>query len=204
MSRDELEARLRTEAFRLLVARGELVSEEELASLVGIEVGQVGAGLDALAAAGRIRRDDSGGVIASAGLSIVPDRHEILLGTRRFWTWCAYDFLGIFGALAASGRARSPSPGGGVIEVDFEQGRPVGTSAVLFRPDEELRSRCENVYEEWCPNSNLFPSEDEARSWAEEHDIQGRVMGLDEASDLGTADWADVVAAESVPSSRTQ
>ena len=32
MSRDELEARLRTEAFRLLLARAEPVSQEALAS----------------------------------------------------------------------------------------------------------------------------------------------------------------------------
>lgn len=204
MSGAELETRLRSEAFRLLLARGEPVSEQELARAVGIEAGQVSHELAALVAAGRIRRDDAGRLIASAGLSIVPDRHEMLLGTRRFWTWCAYDFLGIFGALAASGRALSPSPSGGVIEVDFEQGRPVGAGAVLFRPDDDLRSRCENVYEEWCPNSNLFLSEDDARSWAGAHEIPGRVMSLDEASDLGTADWAAVIAAESAPPSPAQ
>ena len=66
-------------------------------------------------------------------------------------------------------------------------------SAVLLRPDEELTDCCENVYEEWCPNSNLFADAQRANQWAEQHGLRGRVMGLEEASDLGTADWADVI-----------
>ena len=63
---------------------------------------------------------------------------------------------GIFGALKASGSALSPSPGGRTIEVQFDRGHPVNSDALLFRPDDELMSCCENVYEEWCPNSNLL------------------------------------------------
>jgi hypothetical protein len=65
--------------------------------------------------------------------------------------------------------------------------------AVLFRPDDELMSCCENVYREWCPNSNLFRDADQAKRWADERGVRGRVMDLDEASDLGTRAWADVV-----------
>ncbi len=65
--------------------------------------------------------------------------------------------------------------------------------AVLFRPDEELMSCCENVYEEWCPSSNLFADVDYANRWAEQRGLRGRVLSLEEASDLGTADWADVI-----------
>ncbi|PZS00154.1 MAG: hypothetical protein DLM67_02200 [Candidatus Nephthysia bennettiae] len=32
---------------------------------------------------GRIRRDEAGGVVGSAGLSVIPDRHEIELGPSR-------------------------------------------------------------------------------------------------------------------------
>jgi len=54
-------------------------------------------------------------------------------------------------------------------------------------------SCCENVYEEWCPNSNLFADADQANRWAEKRGMRGRVMELEEASDLGTPDWAEVV-----------
>jgi alkylmercury lyase len=187
------EARIRRVAFRLLLAESEPIAVEQLSAATGIELERLRPLLDELAMAGRIRRDESGRVIGSAGLSIIPDRHEIELDGRRFWTWCAYDILGIFGALGASGHAFSPSPGGPVIELRFARGRPLDSHAVLFRPDEELMTCCENVYEEWCPNSNLFADPEQANRWAVQRDIRGRILDLDEASDLGTKDWAEAV-----------
>jgi Alkylmercury lyase/DprA winged helix domain len=187
------EARIRRVAFRLLLAESEPIAVEQLSAATGIELERLRPLLDELAMAGRIRRDESGRVVGSAGLSIIPDRHEIELDGRRFWTWCAYDILGIFGALGASGRAFSPSPGGPVIELRFARGRPLDNHAVLFRPDEELMTCCENVYEEWCPNSNLFADPEQANRWAVQRDIRGRILDLDEASDLGTKDWAEAV-----------
>jgi len=184
---------IRRAAFRLLLAHSEPIDLERLVAATDINSEGLSAQLDELDAAGRIRRDQSGRVVGSAGLSVTPDRHAIELDGRKFWTWCAYDILGIFGALGASGSALSPSPGGHTIEVRFQQGRPVDNHAVLFRPDDELMTCCENVYEEWCPNSNLFADAAEATTWAEQRGMRGRIMDLDEASDLGTRDWADVV-----------
>jgi alkylmercury lyase len=126
----------------------------------------------------------------SAGLSIIPDRHEIELDGRRFWTWCAYDILGIVGALRADGTAHSRSPATGAsLEVGFRQGRPEPTSLVLFRPDDNYKSCCANVYEDWCPNSNFFASRESASAWAAARGIPGRVMDLAEAANLATANW---------------
>ena len=47
------------------------------------------------------------------GLRVTKDRDEIELDGRCFWTWCAYDILGIFGALKASGSALSPARAAG-------------------------------------------------------------------------------------------
>ena len=187
------EALIRRMAFRLLVSRSEPIGVDQLSAVTAIKTDRLSRLLDELDRAGRIRRDEEGRVVGSAGLSVIPDRHEIELEGRKFWTWCAYDILGIFGALGASGRALSPSPGGQAIEVQFERGRPAGNHAVLFRPDEELIACCENVYEEWCPNSNLFADALQATQWAAKRHIRGRVMELDEASELGTRDWADVI-----------
>ncbi len=141
-----------------------------------------------------MRRNTKGEVVGSGGLSVIPDRHEIELDGRRLWTWCAYDILGIFGALGASGFALSPSPPHGkTIVLRFVQGRPEPSEVVLFRPDEDLISSCENVYEQWCPNSNLFASRELAAQWADQQGLPGRVLDLDEASDLATEAWRDVV-----------
>jgi alkylmercury lyase len=189
----DVEALIRATAFRLLLANGVPINGVELAAATGIRVEKLDEHLDDLHRAGRIRRDVAGRVIGSAGLSVTKERHEIELGGRRFWAWCAYDILGIFGALGANGRALSPNPDGQTIEVQFERGRPVNSNAVLFRPDGELMSRCENVYLEWCPNSNLFADAERAKAWAVRRVINGRVMDLSEASTLGADDWAEVV-----------
>jgi alkylmercury lyase len=188
------QALVRTAAFRLLLSGAAPLGVEELTAKTGIRLERLSGLLDELDGAGRIRRNAAGEVVGSAGLSVVPDRHEIELNGRRFWTWCAYDILGIFGALGANGRASSPSPADGErIVVDFRQGRPMKLEVVLFRPDEELMDCCDNVYEEWCPNSNLFASPELATQWAEQHTMRGRVLDLDEASDLATKDWGDVI-----------
>lgn len=189
----DVEAFIRRAAFRLLLAHGAAITGEELAAATGIQRERLDEHLDDLHRAGRVRSDEAGRVTGSAGLSVTRDRHEIELDGRRFWTWSAYDILGIFGALGANGRALSPSPDGQTIEVRFERGRPVSSNAVLFRPDDNLMSCCENVYEEWCPNSNLFMDAERANTWADQRGISGRVMILAEASKLGADDWADVV-----------
>ncbi len=190
----ESQSLVRTAAFRLLLSSAEPIGVEELAAKTGIRLERLSGLLDELDGAGRIRRNAAGQVVGSAGLSVVPDRHEIELDGRRFWTWCAYDILGIFGALGSRGQALSPSPpDGDQIVVDFAGGRPQKNDAVLFRPDEELTSCCENVYEEWCPNSNLFASPELATRWADQHGMRGRIFDLDEASDVATKDWSDVI-----------
>jgi alkylmercury lyase len=162
--------------------------------VVPADIGLPPAAVEELRAEGRLRVDGAGAITGSAGLSVAPDRHEIVLDGHRLWTWCAYDILGIFGALAASGRSRSPSPGGGAIDLTFDSGRPqAAPGVVLFRPPESEMACCRNVYEEWCPNSNLFESEAAALAWSAERAVAGRVLGLDEAADLATAAWRDVV-----------
>ena len=187
---------LRAVAFQHLIRDSQPVTPEQLAEAGGFDLERTTSMLEELDRAGRIRRDGTGRVVGSAGLSVIPDRHQIELNGRTFWTWCAYDILGIFGALRADGDARSPSPPDlTVIELRFLGGRPRHADAVLFRPAEDLMSRCNNVYEEWCPNSNLFASRKLAQAWADEHQLAGRVLSLEEASALATQEWRDVVGA---------
>ena len=185
---------LRAVAFQHLIRDSQPVTPEQLAEAGGFDLERTTTMLEELDRAGRIRRDSTGRVVGSAGLSVMTDRHQINLNRRKFWTWCAYDIFGIFGALRADGDARSPSPPDlTMIELRFVGGRPQHTDAVLFRPAEDLMSRCDNVYEEWCPNSNLFASRKLAQAWADEHQLAGRVLSLEEASSLATQEWRDVL-----------
>ncbi len=190
----DAQALVRKAAFQLLLARGDAIDLDSLRAHTGLSKKSVSTVVGLLDSAGRMRRNTKGEVVGSGGLSVIPDRHEIELDGRRLWTWCAYDILGIFGALGAGGRALSPSPPHEkTIVLHFAQGRPEQSEAVLFRPDEDLISSCENVYEQWCPNSNLFASRELAEQWVDQQSLRGRVLDLDEASDLASAAWGDVV-----------
>jgi alkylmercury lyase len=190
-------------AFQLLLTRGREIALNDLAQYGGVRLESVSNLVDLLDSAGRMRRNAAGEVVGSGGLSVVPDRHEIEIDGRRFWTWCAYDILGIFGVTGATGRAMSPGPPGGrPIVLHFTLGRPDKHDAVLFRPDENLMTSCENVYEQWCPNSNLFTSRELAEAWVDQHGVRGRVLDLDEASDLATKAWNDLIQPISVIADR--
>ena len=190
----DLDASVRTYAFRLLLESGRPVAANELAGFTGLDQDQIERAVDRLDQAGRIRRNRAGLLVGACGLSVVPYRHHIEIEDRKFWTWCAYDILGIFGALNANGRGLSHSPStGGPIEVLFSNGRPEPTSVVLFFPDDSFAASCTNIYEEWCPNSNLFEDETAAQQWRADRQIEGQVLTLARASELATKEWASLV-----------
>ena len=175
----DLPGMVRVETFRQLLASGSPVSVNMVASAIGCPPGRLVIALDELDRAGRIRRDETGGVVGSAGLSVIPDRHRIELNGRTFWTWCAYDILGIFGAYRATGTAFSPSPAtGATLQVRFHDGRPKVDRVVLFRPSDSAAACCTNLYEEWCPNSNFFEDKRSAEAWSTSRRLEGRIMGL--------------------------
>jgi alkylmercury lyase len=192
--RETIGDQVRGAAFRRLLSTGKEADVAELAVDLGRPLEGIAAAVDDMNRQGRLRLDGEGRVFGAAGLSVASDRHEIDIDGRRFWTWCAYDIMGIFGALGASGLARSASAlSGRPLEVRFRLGRPEPANVVLFRPDETSMSCCENVYEKWCPNSNFFETREAARTWSKEHGLDGRVLTLDEASDLATRDWEPLV-----------
>jgi hypothetical protein len=65
-----------------------LISIEDLATDLGRSVEEVRRQMDELSRVGRVRLDNGGRVAGSGGLSIGPDRHQIELDGRKFWTWC--------------------------------------------------------------------------------------------------------------------
>jgi alkylmercury lyase len=163
---------------------------EDVATDLGQPLEGVRRAVAELGGRGQLRVDQEVRIVGSAGLSIGPDRHQIDIAGRRFWTWCAYDILWIYGGLGASGTAHSPSPvSDEPLEVAFVGGRPQPSDLVVFRPDESWRDCCANVYEEWCPNSNFFEDREAALAWAAGRGLTGRVLPLAEASELATREW---------------
>jgi len=181
----------RAAAFRALLATGRPVSAAGLAAGLGTSAAQVQAELEELDRRGQLRLDGEGRVVGSCGLSVVPSRHELQTGGRRFWTWCAYDAAGILGALRADGTVRSVSVATGrPLEVTFRLGSPETDSIVIVMPD---RSGCDNVVEEWCPHVNFVEDEQTARSWLRSKGQVAEVVPIAAASRRGAAAWATLI-----------
>lgn len=181
---------VRMAAFREILASGRPWDPASAPEL-GIDAASVRVAIRHLVEVRRARTDDLGRVTAAAGLSTDPTEHHILIAFDPRWTNCAYDALGIFGALGADGllATRSPSTGA-AIRVLFERGQPVGSDAVLFLADQ---SCCRRPNEDWCPNVNLFEDRSSAERWGAEHGVAGRVVTLEEGTDLGATEWRPLI-----------
>jgi alkylmercury lyase len=189
---EPLDQRIRNVAFRELYRSGGPVTVERLAAAAGVDLAEAEAGVAESLRQGRIRLDGEGAVIGCWGLNVVADRHEIWLGERRLWTWCAVDALGILGAVGAGGRILSRSPVSGTpIEVRFTGGRPEPTPAVVFvadRPPDVV-----SIYEDWCSLVNLFADRAEATAWAEESGAAGEVDEVAPLTVRATESWRPLV-----------
>lgn len=190
---DTLSDDIRRETFRRLISTGRPVTPAELSGQVGLPEEDLHVTVDDMARRGQLRLNDRGDITGAAGLSVEADRHQIDIAGRRFWTWCTYDILGIFGALQADGQARSTEPT--AFDLRFERGQPEATDMVLLLPDGDPRDQdcCSNAYEQWCPNANLFQTARAARAWAQAHGVSGHVVPLAQAVTLATQAWAPLV-----------
>jgi alkylmercury lyase len=187
----DLDRLIEAAAFRELLRTRAPAPLSALATAVGMEEAGVRRAAAGLACGGHIRLSDDGDVVGSAGLSVVPSRHELAIGGRQFWTWCAWDAVGILAALRASGVVTSRDPRSGRrLQVVFNDGLPGDTPAVIFMV--ELTTYT-SAHDEWCPLVNLFESDASARAWAAASGRSGSVVTVAEAAARGATRWAPLV-----------
>jgi hypothetical protein len=185
-------------AFGLLLGDGRPVIPARLAAALASDPDQVNRALARLDHQGRVGLTAAEAVTGSHGLSVTPTRHELLLHEdsgeqRRFWTWCAWDAVGILAALEASGQVRSTSPASGApVEVTFHRGSiyRADPALVVFFADADC---CGSVVEQWCPLVNFFEHAGAAKAWAAEHGVRGTAVPLAEATDRGKDAWTQWV-----------
>jgi alkylmercury lyase len=177
--------RVREVAFALILTESRPVAADELAvASGGADIATI---LDELAASGRIDRGDDGRVTGSAGLSLSDGPHHLTIGTRPFRTWCAYDALGIPAALAASARVETTcGECGTAIVIPIIDGKPQRSGPErlwLAAGGDDLRTS-------FCTPTVLLCGLEHGAAWAEKNNGDGELLGLDEASERGAADWA--------------
>lgn len=183
-------AAVRRAAFTRLGA-GTAADVAVLAADTGLSAPTTRDALAALVAAGTATVDRAGAVVAVGGLSVVPAGHQLVLDGRPFWTWCAFDGVGIPAALGADALARTRCGHcGSPLEVRIVAGHPpAGGPVVGWLPGRA----CGNVQADFCPQANLFCTAEHLDQWrAGAGDPPGRAATLTELAALGTDVWADL------------
>ena len=114
----------------------------------------VTSGIEELQRSGHIQLDSDGSIIGALGLTLRPTMHQISIQGSKLW--CAFDVLGIFGALGASGVAESTDPCNGEnIRLEFTDGKPHDMEYTVFMADVQSHSA---LCEDWCSKVNFFTS----------------------------------------------
>lgn len=176
---------IRREAFRS-IRRGEAADPAGLAERTGLRVNEVERALDVLSATEAIRRDETGRVVASAGLSVSETRHRLLLSGTELFTWCAIDALGIPAALGEDALATTSCPHcGRAVEIEIRKGRVLAPpDAVVWVPSEACSTS------EFCAQANLFCDEAHLEAWrAHAGRPPGRALPVPEVEPLGRQWW---------------
>jgi alkylmercury lyase len=137
--------------------------------------------------------DAEGHVVAAAGLSLVPARqHRLTLRGRQFWTWCAFDAIGIPAGLGENAIAETTCQQcGTAVQVEFRQGQIVRASHADARIWDAQRMEGKGTAgPPHCALMNLFCSAEHLADWRTAHPgEQGRIRTLAEVSELGRAEW---------------
>ena len=181
-------AAVRRAAFARLRS-GVAVASTELATDTGLSSRPVDTALSELVASGTANLDGSGHVVAVGGLSVERAAHELFMDGVNFWTWCAFDAVGIPAALGLDAIARTRcGQCGESIEITISRGSPqAGNPIVGSLPG------CENVQDDFCPQANLFCNEVHLALWqTSAGNPLGRVAALIDLAALGRDMWAEM------------
>lgn len=174
-------ALVRRAAFTRLRATAAPVDAVTLAVECDLTVHEGEAALTDLVSAGTITRSPGGAVVAAGGLSVAPTEHRLRLGGHQFWTWCAFDGIGIPATLEVDAvvETRCPTCDRALV-VQVEAGHPPADSPVVgWLPG----GPCGNVQADFCPEANLFCDARHLAAWRATGDHEGATGSLAELAD---------------------
>ena len=190
-------ATVRRAAFTRLRS-GNAVSQSTLALDTGLSSSAVRTALGELVSTGQANLDARHHVVAVGGLSVVPAAHGLFMDGSAFWTWCAFDAIGVPAALGLDAVARTrcghcAAP----IDVILTAGTPRSDSAIVgWLPGRP----CTNVQEDFCPEANLFCNEAHLGAWqADAGAPSGVALSRAGLAARGTQVWAEMRSAPEDP-----
>ena len=192
----ELERQIEAAAFQTLLRTAMPVSIDHLAKTMERSAVTISNCISELRRVNRVRLDSSGYIIGIVGLSLTPTVHELVINGTRFWAWCAFDVIGIFGALYASGSARSLDPfSNEIIPLEFMNGIPQDGNLTIFMADLPNKG---SVCDSWCSKVNFFTSVQSAKAWSQANDATGCLISVGALVPVAREVWSGFVPKEIV------
>jgi len=190
---DSLAGRLEASAFRTLLQTVKPISIDYLAAGMDTTAG-ITSGIEELQRSGHIRLDSDGCIIGALGLSLRPTMHELSIDGSILWAWCAFDVIGILGALRANGLARSVDPHNGEnIRMEFADGIPQDKKQLVFMADVQSNSA---LCEGWCSRVNFFTSAQSAEVWGQTNGLAGSLVSVGNLAPVAVEVWSRLLARE--------
>lgn len=89
------------------IFNGKPLKADEVALLTGLNPLMIQESVAGLLSRGLIVLDNSGTIVGSHGLSLIPTQHHLHINGRDLFTWCALDAIGIPAALGVEAKIES-------------------------------------------------------------------------------------------------
>lgn len=125
-------------------------------------------------------------IVAAAGLSLVPTRHELVVSDVDLFAWCALDAVGIPATLEATAIVTSTcGTCGNAMTVKIAESVP--TAEVVGTVPTHA---CANPRHEFCDVSQFFCTTEHAQHWRARVEQPTVTLTLPQIAELGRAVWS--------------
>ena len=177
--------RIAKEAFRILLREAAPQSTVALAARVGADPQLVEQVLSDLQRIGRAEVDGDR-LLGVYGLTLKPTEHRLTLRSNTFFTWCAFDIVGIPAALGESAEIASECAHCHA-EVSFAvtDGVPPALPLVVSW----LSQRCDSIRDQFCPTVNFYCDQAHYEAARNEGGAPDAFLTLERAAEMGRENW---------------
>jgi alkylmercury lyase len=173
------------EAFGILLSEAAALPTATLAERLGADQRLVEQVLHDLSRVGRAEMD-GGRLLGIYGLTLRPTQHCLKLRGSTFFTWCAFDLVGIPAALGESAEVSSEcAQCHRVVSFAVTDGEPPDLPIVISW----LSERCDSIRDQFCPTVNFYCDQAHYEAAVGAGQAPDASLSLDRAAAMGRENW---------------
>jgi len=172
-------------AFRLLLNDAIPMPMRTLAERIGVDPALVTQVFDHLRLVGRAETDGDR-LHGVYGLTLKPTQHRLTLRGSTFFTWCAFDIVGIPAALGESAEIASECAHcRAAVSFAMTDGEPPPLPLVVSW----LSARCDSIRDQFCPAVNFYCDRTHYQAALNHGQAPDSALSLEQAAEMGRHNW---------------